>query len=355
MQTLAHGIKIDKIAHSKLHDIDMNNIPFGRLFSDHMLVARFEGGKWQAPEIKPYGKFELAPSVLSLNYGQSIFEGMKAHRGENGEALLFRPDANFRRMNRSAARMCMPDIPEEIFMDGLKTLIELDKAWLPNKENSALYIRPLYFGTDEFIGVHASENYLFTIFTCPVGTYYSAPVSLLVSKDYIRAAIGGTGSAKTCGNYAGSLLPDRIAREQGYHNVLWLDAKEHRYVEECGTMNIFFVIEDTVITPPLSGTILPGITRDSVIRLLKDNGYKIEARPISIYEVEEAYEAGYLREAFGAGTAATISHIAKIGFGGRDMALPPVEDRKVSNWLGQTLSKIKTGELADPYGWIVKV
>lgn len=355
MHTLEHRIKIEKTTHSRLPETDMNNIPFGRVFSDHMLVVKYDEGKWQQAEIKPYGNLELAPSISSLNYGQSIFEGMKAHKGPNGEALLFRPMDNFRRMNRSAARMCMPEIPEDVFMEGMKALVDLDKGWLPEKENSALYIRPLYFGIDEFIGVHASESYIFTIFTCPVGTYYTAPVSLLASKDYIRAAVGGTGSAKTCGNYAASLLPDRIARAQGYNNVLWLDAKEHRYVEECGTMNIFFVIEDTVITPPLGGTILPGITRDSVLRLLKDNGYKIETRPISIYEVEEACEAGYLQEAFGAGTAATISHIEKIGFSGKDMILPPIEGRKVSNWLGKTLNDIKLGVADDPYGWVVKV
>ncbi len=355
MNTLESPIRIEKVEQSRLHSLKAGDIPFGRVFSDHMLVANFRNEKWEAPEIKPYGPLSLPPSTSTLNYGQSVFEGMKAHKGLKGETLLFRPQSNFHRLNRSAARLCMPEVPESIFMDGIKTLVDLDKAWIPNDEQGALYIRPLYFGIDEFIGVSASENYLFVIFTCPVGAYYSKPVNLLATKDFIRAAIGGTGSAKTCGNYAASLWPDRIAKAQGYDNVLWLDAKEHRYVEECGTMNVFFVIDDIVVTPPLSGTILPGITRDSVLRLLKDNEYKVEIRPISIYEIEEAYEAGVLQEAFGAGTAATISHIAKIGFSGRDMILPPIENRTVGNWLGTTLAKIKVSEADDPYGWIVRV
>ncbi|RMG20165.1 MAG: branched-chain amino acid aminotransferase [Bacteroidetes bacterium] len=355
MKTLERNIRIKQVAESRIHEVDMNNIPFGRVFSDHMLIAHYRDGQWQAPEIRPYGKLELEPSISSLNYGQSIFEGMKAHRGPQGEALLFRPEANWKRLNRSAARMCMPEVPASIFLDGLQELIRLDQAWIPAPEQGALYIRPLYFATDEFIGVKASETYTFVIFTCPVGPYYTRPVRLLVTKDYIRAAIGGTGSAKTCGNYAASLLPDKLAKARGYDNVLWLDAREHRFIEECGTMNVFFVIDGTVITPPLSGTILPGITRDSLIRLLKDHDYKIEVRPISIYEVEEAYEAGYLQEAFGAGTAATVTHIEAIGFGGRDLVFPPVDQRPVSQWLGQQLEALKSGTAKDPYGWRVKV
>jgi len=226
---------------------------------------------------------------------------------------------------------------------------------VPTPEQGALYIRPLYFATDEYIGVKASDEYIFTIFTCPVGPYYTQPVNLLVSKDYVRAGVGGTGAAKAAGNYASAMLPDRIAKEQGYNNVLWLDGREHRYIEECGTMNIFFIIDGTVITPRLTGTILPGITRMSVLQLLRDNGYKVETRPLSIYEVQEAYKEGRLEDAFGVGTAATISPIAKIGFGGADMILPEVETRTISNWVKQTLSNIRTGQIDDPYGWNVSV
>jgi branched-chain amino acid aminotransferase len=360
MQTFEQDIQtgnviIHKTETSRLAQIDMDHIPFGRVFSDHMLLIYYRNGQWQTPEIRPYGKLELAPSVSVLNYGQSIFEGMKAHRGPMGKPLLFRPRDNWKRINHSAARMCMPALPEELFMDGLKALIELDQAWIPPTSKGALYIRPLMFATDEFIGVKPSEEYLFTIFTGPAGTYYSEPVSLLASKDYVRAGIGGTGSAKTAGNYASGMLPDRIAKSQGYHNVLWLDGREHRYVEECGTMNMFFVIDNTIITPPLAGTILPGITRDSVIRVLRDNGYRVEVRPIAIQEIESAYDQGYLQEAFGAGTAATIAHIARIGYGGRDLVLPPTDDRPVSNWLNETLYDIRVGNAKDPYGWVEAV
>ena len=355
MQAVKTGIRIQKVAQSRVSEVDWENLPFGRIFSDHMLTAYYKDGEWQTPEIVPFGKLALAPSVTSLNYGQSIFEGMKASLGPKGEALLFRPEENYKRMNRSAYRMCMPEIPESIFMEGLKTLVDLDREWIPAADKGSLYLRPLYFGTDEYIGVRASSSYLFTVFTCPVGAYYSKPVKLLASREYVRAAPGGTGAAKCAGNYAASLFPDRIAKERGYDNVLWLDAKENTYVEECGTMNLFFVIDGTVVTSPLTGTILPGITRDSVLQLLKAKGEKVEVRPISIFEVESAYDQGKLEEAFGVGTAAVISHIDQIGFAGRDWHLPAIDQRPVSNWLKTELEGIKSGEKADPYGWMVKV
>ncbi|MEL6653642.1 MAG: branched-chain amino acid aminotransferase, partial [Bacteroidota bacterium] len=342
-------------ASSRLHEIDMDNIPFGRVFSDHMLVARYENGQWQQAEITPYDAIPLHPSLSALNYGQSIFEGMKAHRNPEGEILLFRPDENFNRINYSAARMCMPQIPEEIFMDGLKQLINMDRKWVPTQEQGSLYIRPLYFATDEYIGVKASENYMLVIFTGPVGPYYPEPVSLIVNPEFTRAARGGTGSAKAAGNYGAAMYPDKLAKEKGYNNVLWLDAKENTYIEECGTMNVFFVLDGVVVTPNLSGTILQGITRASLITLLKSNGYRVEERPISIYEVQAAYREGRLQEAFGAGTAATVAHIARIGFNGSDMILPPVEGRKVSNWVGKRLADIKYGSGDDTFGWTVTV
>ena len=355
MSILQKDLRIKMTENSRLSAVDMDNIPFGRIFSDHMLVARFENGKWQQPEIIPYGKLGFSPSISALNYGQAVFEGMKAIKSPDGDVLLFRPEDNYHRMNRSGARLCMPEIPREIFIDGLKELIRLDKGWVPNPDQGSLYIRPLYFATDEFIGVKASESYIFTIFTCPVGAYYKEPVNLLATKEFVRAAIGGTGSAKAAGNYAASLLPDKIAKSQGYHNILWLDAREHQYIEECGTMNVFFVIGDTVVAPRLTGTILEGITRDSCIKLLRHKGYKVEERPVSIYELQSAYNAGELRDAFGTGTAATVSHIAKIGFAGSDMVLPPIEEREISNWLGDALLNVKTGEADDIFGWVEKV
>lgn len=354
-QLLETKFPITRVQTSRLSQVDMNNIPFGKVFSDHMFICNYRDGQWQQPEIVPYGDMQFAPSISALHYGQAIFEGMKAYRGPNGKPRLFRPIDNFRRINHSAARLCMPAIPEDIFMSGLTELIKLDQNWIPPGENGALYIRPHYFATDEFIGVRSSDSYSFVIFTCPVGAYYKEPVKLLATKEYTRAAIGGTGGAKAAGNYAAALLPDRIAKAQGYDNVLWLDTRLHQYIEECGTMNVFFVIEDIVITPQLTGTILAGITRDSVIRLLIDHGYKVEKRRISIYELDEAYNQGTLQEAFGTGTAATIAQIAKIGFGGRDMVLPSVEHRKVANWAYEALHDIQIGKAADPYGWVVEL
>ncbi len=354
MNLIQSNISLRETTQSRLDEVDMNNIPFGRIFSDHMFVVTCRDGVWQQPEIKPYGAIPLAPSSSALNYGQAIFEGMKTFRGPDGEPLLFRPIDNFKRLNRSAARLCMPPIPEDLFMEGLKALIRLDQNWIPSPEQGSLYIRPLYFAIDEFIGVKASEDYMLAIFTCPVGPYYTQPVSLLASKEFIRAAVGGTGAAKAAGNYAGSLLPDKLAKARGYNSVLWLDAQHHHYVEECGTMNVFFVIDGVVITPNLTGTILEGITRNSVIRMLRESGHKVEERPISIYEVQGAYHEGRLQEVFGAGTAATISHISKIGFSGEDFVLPPVEERKIGPWVGGKLERMKFGIDQDPYGWVVK-
>ncbi|MFN0200645.1 MAG: branched-chain amino acid aminotransferase [Bacteroidia bacterium] len=343
------------VAASNLPKVDMNNIPFGKIFSDHMFVAKYENGQWNEGEVLPYGDISFAPSMSALHYGQAIFEGMKAYKNPQGEPQLFRPLDNWKRFNHSAGRLCMPDVPKDLFTNAIHYLVGLDHNWIPAREQGSLYIRPCMFATDEAVGVKASDSYLFVVFTSPVGPYYKEPVNLLATKEYTRAAIGGMGNAKAAGNYASALLPDRIAKKQGYHNVLWLDARLHQYIEECGTMNVFFVIEDTVVTPQLTGTILAGITRDSVIRLLMDNGYKVEKRRISIYELDEAYNQGEFQEAFGAGTAAVISNVNKIGFGGRDMTLPPVEERKISTWLYDTLYGIQTGILPDPYGWIVPV
>jgi branched-chain amino acid aminotransferase len=354
MQTLESTIVTHPVATSRINKVDMDNIPFGRVFSDHMLIAHFRNGAWETAQIKPYEALQMSPAASVLNYGQAIFEGMKATRADDGSVLLFRPEDNWRRMNYSAERICMPQIPKEIFMDGLQELISLDRQWVPTAEQGALYIRPLMFATDEYIGVKASENYTFTIFTCPVGPYYAEPVNLLVNPEFVRAAVGGTGSAKFSGNYAAAMYPDKLAKAQGYHNILWLDGKENRYIEECGTMNVFFVIDGVVVTPNLTGTILPGITRKSLIHLLRKAGYTVEERPITIYELQAAHREGRLEEAFGAGTAATVSHINKIGFNGSDMVLPPVEGRKISNWLGQRLAEVKGG-VNDTYGWTVTV
>ncbi|NEP43850.1 MAG: branched-chain amino acid aminotransferase, partial [Okeania sp. SIO2H7] len=319
------------------------------------LIATYNKGLWEEVKIIPYGKIEMSPSISALHYGQAIFEGLKAYKNAEGKPLLFRPDANWKRLNKSAERMCMPPVPEEIFMEGLKELIKLDADWIPSQEGSVLYIRPVYFATDEAIGLKPATNYKFIIITCPVGAYYSQPVKLIVTEKYVRAFEGGTGATKTAGNYGGSLLADKEAKAAGYDNVLWLDGKEKKYIEECGTMNVAFVINDAVVTPKLTGTILPGITRDSVLTLLKDMGVKVEERAISIDEVAAAYEEGNLTEAFGMGTAATIAHISTINYRGKDMILPPVNERKYGPQIYEKLEAIKYGKIVDPYGWVLSI
>ncbi len=352
MDVVTDFLKITQATESKLSEIDMNNIPFGRAFSDHMLIAHFRDGKWQQAEILPYAPLEMSPSNSALNYGQSVFEGMKAHKSPDGNPVLFRARQNWLRINYSAQRMAMPPIPENIFMEGIKELVKLDRNWIPNAEQGALYLRPLYFATDEYIGVKASETYTFVVFTCPVGPYYTEPVNLLVSKEYIRAAVGGVGAAKAAGNYASAMLPDKMAKAKGYHNVLWLDARNLEFIEECGTMNVFFVVDGEILTPRLTGTILPGITRNSVIQVLEDAGHKVSARQISIYELQQAHRGGKLEECFGTGTAATISHVAKIGFAGEDWILPPVSERKIGPWLYDTLMDYRTAAIDDKFGWV---
>lgn len=353
--TTVGDIKVTRTTASRLSELDFDNIPFGKVFSDHMLVADYRGGGWQEPEIVPYGKFQLAPATTALHYAQSIFEGMKAYRNVHGKPVLFRPRDNFERMNRSAERMVMPAIPESLFLDGIKELVRLDIDWIPTQEDSSLYIRPLMFANDDFIGVKPSDAYKFVIFTCPVGQYYSEPVKLWVTREFIRAAPGGTGAAKAAGNYAASYYAAKEAQEKGYHNVLWLDAIEHRYVEECGTMNMFFVIDGVAVTPELSGTILPGVTRDSVITLLGDMNVEVQERRISIEEIEKAYDAGKLEEAFGAGTAATISPVIEIGSQEKVLHLRPNEERKVGPALLKQLTDIRLGAAEDKYGWVVPI
>ena len=355
LEAIRSSIPIQKIGQSRISEIDFDHIPFGKIFSDHMLVAEYENGKWNPAKIMPYDQILMYPCIMALHYGQSIFEGLKAFKMKDGSSALFRPEANYNRMNRSAAGVVMPEIPKEIFMDGLLELVKLDSNWIPDRPESALYIRPIYFATDETIGIKSSDKYKFVIFTCPVGAYYPEPVLLWASKKYVRAFEGGMGEIKAAGNYAGSLYANKIAKDKGYHNVLWLDGKEHKYIEECGTMNIFFVIDGKVITPSLGGTILHGITRDSCITLLKDEGIEVEQRRISLDEIIAASENGTLEDCFGAGTAATVAPVAKIGMEERVLELPPVANRKISNMLLKTLNGIRYGEIEDKHGWMVKV
>lgn len=351
-------IPIHKATTSKLSEVDFDNIQFGKTYADHMLVADCVDGEWTDCKIVPFDHMPLSPATSALHYGQSVFEGLKAYRSEKkeGEVLIFRPDENFKRFNRSAERICMPAVPERIFMDGLRELINLDRAWVPTKAGCSLYIRPFMFATDEYIGLKPSSRYRFMIFTSPVGSYYSEPVKVKIETHFTRAAAGGIGHAKTAGNYAASLYPAKLAQEQGYHQLVWTDAKEHKYIEEAGTMNIMFIIGNKLRTAPTTGdTILPGITRKSVLQLAKDWGLEVEEAPVAITEVIEAIKAGVLTEAFGVGTAATIAQISLIGYDGTDYDLPAVETREFSNKVFDALEDIKHGRAEDKYQWIYSV
>ncbi|WP_162428629.1 branched-chain amino acid aminotransferase [Pontibacter pudoricolor] len=355
MSTDTLTIATQPVATSRISELDFNNIEFGKIFSDHMLVADFKNGAWQNPEIVPYGNMSLSPATSAIHYGQAIFEGMKAYRGVNGDILLFRPYDNYKRLNISGARMCMPELPEDIFMQGLEQLLRLDAAWVPPTAGSALYIRPFIFATDDFIGVRPSSNYRFSIFSCPVASYYSAPLRVAIETKYVRSAEGGAGFAKAAGNYGAAMYPAKQMQEKGYQQLIWTDHKEHKYIEESGTMNVMFVIDGMLVTPAVSSTILSGITRDSVLTLARDMGYKVEERRVSVEEIVEAHKAGKLQEAFGTGTAATIAQIATINYNGEDLELPAIEGREISNKVAAELDKIKTGQAPDPYNWVQKI
>jgi branched-chain amino acid aminotransferase len=348
-------IHVEKTKKSRVSDQDVNNVPFGKCFSDHMFVAEYADGKWQNASIVPYGDMPLSYAMSALHYGQAIFEGMKAYKNDKGEVSLFRPLENLKRLNKSAIRMAMPEIPEELFMSGLMELIRLDSAWVPSSETGSLYIRPFLIATDEAIGVKISDTYKFVILTCPAGKYYSEPIKVLVETDYFRAVHGGVGFVKAAGNYGRSMYPTKLAQQKGYQQVIWTDSETHQYFEESGTMNVMFVIGDTLMTPALSDTILDGVTRKTVLELAREWGMKVEERKVSIKEVFEAYDKGELKEVFGCGTAATIAQIIGIGYQGKDHALPPVSERKFSTRVDETLRNIRKGKEADKLNWMMKV
>lgn len=345
-------IRIDRVPVSRRRAVDLSNVAFGSVYSDHMLTLEFKEGKWGKPCVRPYGPLSLPPNISALQYGISVFEGLKAHRSPTGDALLFRPGDNARRLNRSAARLAMPAIPTSVFLDGLRALIDLDRGWIPAAGQGALYIRPSYFSTDESIRVRPAERYQFVIFTCPFGVYYSAPIEVLVTEKYVRAFPGGTGDVKPAGNYAAGLLADLEARDSGCASVMWLDAQNRRYVEECGVTNVFFVIDGKVVTPTLTGTILPGITRDSVCTLLREMGLDVVERLVSIDEIVDAGRAGRLAECFATGTAATVSYIKRIRYRDEDLLLPDVEDRVIGPAVRERLVGIMTGLTPDSHGWV---
>jgi branched-chain amino acid aminotransferase len=351
----ADTINITKAERSKLNDINLENIPFGKYFTDHMLEVDYEDGEWKNAEIKPYQPMLMEPSIAAIHYGQAIFEGIKAYKNADGEAFIFRPMDNFKRFNVSAERMQMPQVPEELFMEGMRMLIELDKNWIPQQEDHSLYIRPFMFSSDEMIGVRPSEKYKFMIILSPTGPYYSAPMRIYVEEQYVRAVPGGVGYAKAAGNYGGAMYATAQAKLKGYDQVLWTDAYEHKYVQECGTMNVFFIIGNTAITPDLKeGTILAGVTRDSTMVLLKEMGFTVEERALSIDDIMDAHKAGLLYEVFGTGTAATISFIKELRY--KDYIM----EFDVANWktapaIKERLNAIRYGQQPDNHGWMYKI
>jgi branched-chain amino acid aminotransferase len=355
LMTSTYDISVQKIKKSRVSEYDINNVPFGKCFSDHMFVAEYADGLWGKASIVPYGDVPMSYAMSALHYGQAIFEGMKAYKNDKGEVSLFRPLENFKRLNKSAIRMAMPEIPEELFMNGLMELMRLDTAWVPDSETGSLYIRPFMIATDEAIGVKISDTYKFVIITCPAGKYYSEPIKVQVETNYYRAVKGGVGYVKAAGNYGRSLYPTKLAQQKGYHQVIWTDSETQQYFEESGTMNVMFLIGDTLCTPGLSDTILDGVTRNSVLALARDWGVKVEERKVSIKEVFEALEKGTLKEVFGCGTAATIAQIIGIGHKGVDHPLPPVSERKFSTKVDETLRGIRKGKMEDKFHWMMKV
>jgi len=349
------GINITKAERSKVQDINFENLPFGKYFTDHMLEADYENGEWKNVEIKPYQPLLLYPSLVALHYGQAIFEGIKAYKNKSGEAFIFRPQDNFRRFNISAERMSMPTIPEEIFMEGMRQLIALDKNWIPERHDYSLYIRPLMFASDEVIGVKPSDTYKFVIMLSPTGPYYITPMRIYVEEQYVRAVPGGVGYAKAAGNYGASMYATAQAKQKGYDQVLWTDAYEHKYVQEIGTMNVIFIIGNKAITPDLgAGTILAGVTRESALTLLQEAGFKVEERPLGIDEIIDAYKSGILYEVFGTGTAATITYIKELRY--KDFVMNfNVDEWKTAPTIKKWLSDIREGRREDKYGWMVKV
>jgi len=354
METSTKNLKVEKAKTSKIDQVDFDNLAFGTVFTDHMLVCKYRNGAWELPEIKPYQPITLDPSAKIFHYGQSIFEGMKAYKDENDDVWLFRPKDNCKRLNISAKRMAIPELPEEYFMDGLTELLKLEKKWIPQSAGSSLYIRPFIFASGN--GLHASpaDEYTFLIACAPSGAYFSGKVKVLIEETYSRSANGGVGYAKAGGNYAGQFYPTKLAIEKGYNQVIWTDDNTHEYIEEAGAMNIFIRINDTLITGPTSDRILDGITRKSILEIAKDEGISVEVRKITVSEVVEAAKNGSLKEMFGAGTAAIVSPIATFGYRNEDYDLPEIPDGYAAR-LKKRITDIQYNRSEDKFGWRFKV
>jgi branched-chain amino acid aminotransferase len=345
-------IKITKTTASRLAETDFTNLPFGRTFSDHMLVADYADGEWKNFEIVPYGEMLLSPAISALHYGQSFFEGIKAYKHADGKVSIFRPDKNAERFNKSAERLCMPQLPEDIFIQSIAALVDLDREWIPGKPNHSLYIRPFMFATDPFLGVAPSTTYKYMVLTGPTGPYFSKTLRVKIETHYTRAAEGGMGFAKSSGNYGGAMWPARKAVEEGFDQLIWTDAKAHEYIEEMGAANAMFVLDGKLITPSLTQhTILDGVTRDTVITLAREFGYEVEERRVSVAEIIEGAKNGKLTDAFGAGTAATIAPVGSISHDGEEYFLSDPKTRDFSQKVLKTLDAIRYGNAPDTHGW----
>jgi branched-chain amino acid aminotransferase len=344
-------IKLSKTAHSRLQETDFSNLVFGRTFSDHMLVADYIDGEWKKFEILPYGPIAMHPSISALHYGQAFFEGLKAYKHADGTVTIFRPDKNAIRFNKSAERLCMPTLPEELFIQSIAAVVDIDRDWVPSKENHALYIRPFMFATDPYLGVTPSATYKFVVLIGPVGPYFAKVMRVKIETKYTRAAEGGMGFAKAAGNYGSAMLPARKATEEGFDQLIWTDAKEHAYVEEMGAANAMFLLDGKLITAEAKDTILDGVTRDTVIALAKEWGIPVEERKVSVAEIIEGAKNGKLTDAFGAGTAATIAAVGSISYNGEEYQLSDPSTREFSKRVLATLDAIKYGTVPDTHGW----
>lgn len=344
-------ISVERTKQSRIKEVNFDNLGFGAHISDHMLVASYDQGKWSDAKVMPFGNLPMTPAMLALHYGQAIFEGMKAFKMKDGSINIFRVKRHYQRLLKSLERMCMPAMSEELFISSLEAIVKADENWIPTAEGCSLYIRPVVFASESKLGVKISDQYLFVIMTSPVGPYFTKPIRLKVEQEYVRAAEGGTGFAKCAGNYGGAFYPTQLARQQGFDQVIWTDAKEHAYVDESGAMNIMFVIDGKLVTPALSSSILDGVTRNSLAQLAKDMGVTVEERKISIDELEKSFQSGKLTEAFGAGTAAVVSPVATINIGGKDYHLPEVTDAALMMRLKKKLNNIRTGHEPDVHGW----
>ncbi|MBQ4803727.1 branched-chain amino acid aminotransferase [Aquimarina sp. MMG015] len=347
-------IEITKINESKISQVDFENLAFGKVFTDHMFICDYVNGEWQTPKIVPYGPLTLDPSARVFHYGQAVFEGMKAYKDDQGDTFLFRPDENFKRINKSAERLAMPEFPEEYFFDGLNTLLKLDNEWIKSGFGNSLYIRPFVIATQPSVSASEADEYRFMIICSPAQSYYSGDVSVLVAEKFSRSASGGFGYAKAAGNYAGQFYPTKLAKERGYQQIIWTDSNTHEYVEEAGTMNVFFRINDTLLTAPVSDRILDGITRKSLIALAEKQGYNVEVRPIKVSEVVDAFKNGSLKEIFGAGTAAVVSPVKAFGYKGEHYELEKQENSYASHFK-KALMDIQYNKAEDAFGWRTKV